>query len=137
MEQYGIGEIARRAGIAASTIRYYESIRLLPPAPRVSGKRRYGVAILDKIRVIRMGQQVGFSIAEIQTLVHEFPSDTPPSKRWEALAGRKITELDVLAKQIIMMKTMLEQTLNCECATLEDCASDMVDVDADAHFDLC
>ena len=126
MERYGIGEIARRAGIAASAIRYYESIGLLPPAKRVSGKRRYDGTILDKLRVIQMGQAVGFSIAEIQTLVHEFPIDTPPSDRWNALSGQKIAELDALAEKIQAMKSMLEKTRDCQCATLEDCAAETV-----------
>lgn len=122
MEVFAIGEIAHRAGVAASTIRYYEQIGLLPPAKRVNTKRRYDASILQKISVIRMAQQAGLSIAEIQTLLHDFPVDTPPSERWETLAVKKIVELDEVIQQAQAMKSLLEKTLQCHCVKIEDCA---------------
>jgi MerR family redox-sensitive transcriptional activator SoxR len=124
MKNLGIGEIARRSGIATSTIRYYERIGLLPPSKRVSGKRRYDASILQKIGLIRLAKQAGLTIEEIQTLLYEFPVDTPPSERWTVLATKKITELDALMAQIQAMKAILEQTLSCECPTLDDCGAD-------------
>jgi MerR family transcriptional regulator, redox-sensitive transcriptional activator SoxR len=127
MQQIGIGEIARRAGVPTSTIRYYERIGLLPPSERVSGKRRYDEHILQKLGVIRLAQRAGFTIAEIQTLVHDFPADTPPSNRWQALAGDKIGELEALLLRVQSMKTTLEHTLQCQCATLDDCGGEVGD----------
>ena len=123
MQEFGIGDIARQAGIATSTIRYYERIGLLPPSRRVSGKRRYEPTILRKLGVIRLAQQAGFSIAEIQTLLHEFPASTPPSQRWETLATDKIPELEAQIQRIQAMKHLLEQTLACQCRTLDHCAN--------------
>jgi MerR family transcriptional regulator, redox-sensitive transcriptional activator SoxR len=122
MQMYAIGEIARKAGVAVSTIQYYERIGLLPPSKRVNTKRRYDLSILQKLSVIRMAQHAGFTIAEIQTLLHDFPVDTPPSVRWQALAGRKIFELNEAMQRIQEMKSLLEQTLQCHCLTIEDCA---------------
>ena len=124
MKDFGIGEIARKAGIATSTIRYYERIGLLPPSRRVSGKRRYDATILQKLGVIHLAQHAGFSIAEIQTLLHEFPANTPPSQRWTTLATDKIPELEAQIHRIQSMKNLLEQTLSCQCSTLEDCAGE-------------
>lgn len=121
MQHYMIGEIARHAGVAASTIRYYERIGLLPPAQRVSGKRRYDETILQKLAVIRLAQQAGFTIAEIQMLLHDFPADIPPAARWQALAGDKIAEMDALIQQAQRKKSLLEATLHCQCVTLEAC----------------
>jgi MerR family transcriptional regulator, redox-sensitive transcriptional activator SoxR len=129
MQMYPIGEIARKAGVAVSTIQYYERIGLLPPSKRVNTKRRYDLSILQKLSVIRMAQHAGFTIAEIQTLLHDFPVDTPPSARWQALAGRKIAELNEAMKRIQSMKSLLEQTLQCHCLTIEDCAK--IDENAD------
>lgn len=123
MQLFGIGEIARRAGVATSTIRYYERIGLLPPCKRVNTKRRYDTSILQKLNVIRMGQNAGLTIAEIQTLLHEFPVDTSPSERWQALAVKKIADLDELMNRVQAMKSLLEQTLQCHCVTIDDCAS--------------
>jgi MerR family redox-sensitive transcriptional activator SoxR len=122
MQMFGIGTIARLAGVLTSTIRYYEQIALLPPSERVNSKRRYDGAILQKLNVIRLAQHAGFTIAEIQTLLHEFPSGTPPSERWQAMAGNKIAELDKRIEQIQAMRGLLEQTLQCRCATLDECA---------------
>ena len=122
MQTFGIGEAARRAEVAPSTIRYYERIGLLPPAKRVSGKRRYDARILQKLGVIQLARQIGFTIAEIRTLLHEFPASTPPSERWQVMAGSKIDEVEALIRRAQTMKALLEGTLRCQCATLEDCA---------------
>lgn len=122
MQMFGIGELARKAGMATSTIRYYERIGLLPPSKRVNTKRRYDITILQKLSVIRMAQHAGFTIAEIQTLLHDFPVDTPPSERWQGLASKKIVELNELINRVQAMKSLLEQTLQCHCSTLEECA---------------
>lgn len=122
MQMFGIGELAHKAGMATSTIRYYERIGLLPPSKRVNTKRRYDSTILQKLSVIRMAQHAGFTIAEIQTLLHDFPVDTPPSERWQGLASKKIVELNELISRVQAMKSLLEQTLQCHCSTLDDCA---------------
>lgn len=122
MQMFGIGELARRAGMATSTIRYYERIKLLPPSKRVNTKRRYDESILQKLSVIRLAQHAGFTIAEIQTLLHDFPVDTPPSQRWQGLASKKIIELNELMNRVQTMKSLLEQTLQCHCLTIEECA---------------
>lgn len=128
MQTLGIGEIARQAGVAPSTIRYYERIGLLPPAPRVSGKRRYQTGILKKLGVIRLAKMAGFSIEEIQTLLHDFPAETPASERWQALSSQKIVEIDALIQQAQAMRATLEQTLDCHCDILDDCAGDSLGI---------
>jgi MerR family redox-sensitive transcriptional activator SoxR len=124
MQMFAIGEIARQAQVATSTIRYYERIGLLPAAHRVNGRRRYEAAILPKLRVIRLAQRAGFTIAEIQMLLHEFPEDTPPATRWQVLAGAKLAELDELLHEVQRKQRMLEQTRLCRCSSLEECAGD-------------
>lgn len=121
MKTWSIGTVAERSGVPASTIRYYEQIELLPPADRVNGHRRYGEAILQKLSVIRLAQQAGFTLAEIKTLVHDFPEGEPPSARWEAMAQDKLEELNKRLQTIQAMKALLEQTLDCQCETLEEC----------------
>ncbi len=118
-----IGEVAHKAGLRPSAIRYYERIGLLPKPQRTSGQRRYEVSILQKLGVIQMAQQAGFTMAEIQTLVHDFPVDTPPSVRWQALATKKLTEIDALIQRAHTMRTFLEQALRCQCPNLDECVT--------------
>ena len=59
-----IGELARRAGVATSALRYWEEIGLLPAAARVSGQRRYPQSAAELVGVILLLRDVGFSLAE-------------------------------------------------------------------------
>jgi MerR family redox-sensitive transcriptional activator SoxR len=121
MQFWSIGDIARQTNVPASTIRYYEEIQLLPPAEKVNGRRRYDHAILPQLTLIRLAQQAGFTIAEIQTLLHDFPADATPSARWQVMAQQKLNELDERLKVIEAMKAILVQTLACQCETLAEC----------------
>jgi MerR family transcriptional regulator, redox-sensitive transcriptional activator SoxR len=125
MPTWPIGEVVARSGVPASTIRYYEQIELRPPPARVNGRRRYAAAILQKLNVIRLAQQAGLTIAEIQTLLHDFPADAPPSARWQVLAEQKLVELEERLQTIQAMKVILSQTLQCHCATLDECGGGM------------
>jgi len=122
MEELAIGEVARRAGIRPSALRYYESIGLMPAARRVAGRRRYDERTVQLLKVVRLAQQAGFSVAEIQTLLHGFAPDTPPAARWQPLARTKLRELDAQIERIQQMKIVLEKGLMCGCLRLEDCA---------------
>jgi Zn(II)-responsive transcriptional regulator len=70
MSYLSIGQLARRAGVAIDTVRYYERNRLLDPAGRLeSGYRRYGDTELKRLRFIRRAKALGFTLAEIRELL--------------------------------------------------------------------
>ncbi len=121
MEELTIGEVARRAGVRTSALRYYESIGLLPAARRVNGRRRYDPDAVRMLAVIHLAQQAGFSMAEIQTLFHGFAAETPPGERWRPLAEHKLGEVDALIARAQQMKRILETLLECGCVRLEEC----------------
>ncbi|MEL6124609.1 MAG: MerR family transcriptional regulator [Chloroflexota bacterium] len=121
MVHFSIGQIAARAGINASAIRYYERIGLLPACERVSGKRVYDESILEKLKLIHMAKSAGLSIEEIQTLVNDFPDNMSPSTRWKTLATRKVIEMEQRIAAIQAMKAVLEKTLDCACSSLDEC----------------
>ena len=121
MTELTISEVARQAGIRTSAIRYYESVGLLPLPQRVSGQRRYHADILRRLAFIQAAQAVGFSVAEMRTLLHELDGDTPLSARWQSLAKRKLAEVDTLIHRAQGMRQMLEQGLHCGCPDLEQC----------------
>jgi MerR family transcriptional regulator, redox-sensitive transcriptional activator SoxR len=121
MTELTISEVARQAGIRTSAIRYYESVGLLPLPQRVSGQRRYHAEILRRLAFIQAAQAVGFSVAEMQMLLHELDGDTPLSARWQSLAKRKLAEVDTLIHRAQSMRRMLEQGLHCSCPDLEQC----------------
>jgi MerR family redox-sensitive transcriptional activator SoxR len=126
VESMSIGEVARSAGVRPSAMRYYEGVGLLPPPERENGRRRYDGEVLrevlDRLAVVRVAQQAGFTISEIMTLLDGFSEDIPPSERWRLLAREKLPEVEALVERALGMKDLLERGLRCECLSLEDCA---------------
>lgn len=117
-----IGEVARRVGIRTSALRYYEEVGVLPTAERVSGQRRYDEAVLARLAVVRLAQDLGFTVAEIRALVEGFDDVGVPSERWREFANQKLTEVDALISHAEQMKQLLEESLQCGCLTLDACA---------------
>jgi MerR family redox-sensitive transcriptional activator SoxR len=119
--QLTIGEVARRAGLRASAIRYYESIGLLAQPSRVSGQRRYDETVLRRLAIIDVAQRAGLSLDEARTLLDGFSPTTPPGARWRALARRKLPEIEGLIARATTMKQVLERGAECQCISFEDC----------------
>ena len=122
MSEMRIGEVAQRAGLRTSAVRYYERVGLLPEPRRVSGQRRYGPDVLQQLAGIDVAQRAGFTVAEIKSLFYGFQGDAKPSERWAGLARRKLTELDALIHRTEAMKRLLEEGLRCGCTSLDDCS---------------
>jgi MerR family redox-sensitive transcriptional activator SoxR len=116
-----IGEVARRAGLEASAIRYYERIGVLPEPERSGGRRRYEESVFDLLAAIDVARRAGFTLAEIRTLMSGFSDTTPPSERWRTLALRKLPEVEAQIARAREMKRLLELGLDCDCLRLEDC----------------
>lgn len=116
-----IGELAGRAGLAASTIRYYEEVKLLPRPARASGRRVFDEQALDRLLVITFAKEAGFSLREIRQLFDGFASDTPTGERWKKLATAKLAEMEALAARIEAMKKLLREALRCGCIELDAC----------------
>lgn len=66
---------------------------------------------------------MGFTIAEIRTLLHGFSAETPAWARWQALARGKLPEINALIRKAEGMKQLLEASLACDCLTLDECAA--------------
>jgi DNA-binding transcriptional MerR regulator len=113
-----IGELARRAGMASSALRYYERIGVLPPAERAGGKRHYPPSAAERVALVRLYQDAGFTLREIRQLLavgrHRHAS-------WTPLAERKIAELDARIAEAQRAKTLLEHALGCPHRDLLTC----------------
>lgn len=121
MESLTIGEVAQRAGLRPSAIRYYESAGILPKPRRVSGQRRYAPDILHLLHAVNVAKQAGFSISEMQQLFRSIEDQEAPSAAWERLAHRKLAEIDDLIQRAQSMKLLLEEGLRCGCLGIEQC----------------
>lgn len=120
-----IGEVSRHSGVSASTLRYYESERLLQETARQGGKRRYDSSVLTQLLVIRLAKGAGFKISEIRTLMNGFGRRTPPGRRWRALGEQKIAEMEKQIQELQTMRMVLQAVTRCECPSFEECAQAM------------
>jgi MerR family transcriptional regulator, redox-sensitive transcriptional activator SoxR len=121
MIELSIGQVAERAGLRTSTIRYYESVNVLPAPRRRGGQRRYDPAVLERLAFIQTAQRLGFSLAEIELLFRQPAEETPLSDRWQTLASQKLAEIDGMIRQAASIRRLLTRGLRCGCSDLHEC----------------
>jgi len=111
-----ISELARRAGLATSTLRYYERRGLITADQHDGGARRYRVETLDRLQVVERLQTAGFSLAEIIALLDDRPD-------WPTHARRKRAELAERIEALTEAQQLIDAALACGCADLEGCGA--------------
>ncbi len=114
-----IGDIARQAAVAATTLRYYEKLGLISPSARVGGQRRYDDAVLARLEVIRLCKSADFTLGEIQTL---FADDLPGRPASLALAKKKLGEIDARMIELARAREIVEWGMRCTCPSSDACA---------------
>ena len=110
-----IGELARRTGVAASALRYYERIGLMSPAGRVGQRRHYPPSSAERVALIRLCQDAGFTLSEIGRLLDGW------SRAWGCLAEHKIAELDARIADAQRAKKLIKHALECPHRDLFAC----------------
>jgi MerR family redox-sensitive transcriptional activator SoxR len=120
VESLTIGEVAKRAGLRPSALRYYESAGLIPKPAREGGRRIYAADVVDRLAVIALAQSAGFTLAEIRRLLGGL-GRRAPGERWRQLAEGKLAELDRRLEEVSRMKRLLAVLVACECPSVDDC----------------
>lgn len=106
------GELARRAGISADTVRYYERRRLLPFAPRsASGYRLFLAEAVARVQLIRAALSIGFSVDELATTFSERERGGTPCHRVRKLAAEKLAVLEARLRDMQSWRRELRNTL--------------------------
>jgi DNA-binding transcriptional MerR regulator len=113
-----IGDLARRTGVATSALRYYEQIGLLSPAERAGQRRLYTPSSAERVALIRLLQDAGFTLAEIGRMVGVMSAGR---RGWGHLAERKIAELDARIADAQRAKKLINHALECPHRDLLDC----------------
>ncbi len=113
-----IGEVARQTGVAATALRYYEQIGLVPEPARLGGQRRYDDSILARLEVIALCKSAGFSLEEIQLL---FADDAPGRPVSRALAEAKLAEIDAHMESLARARAFIEWGMRCTCPSIDAC----------------
>jgi MerR family redox-sensitive transcriptional activator SoxR len=123
MELLTIGEVAARSGLAASALRYYEELGLIPATRTPGGARRFPRSVLRRLAVIRAARNVGLSLPEILEALGSLPPGRPPTAAdWATLSAGWRERLDEQIAALTQLRDGLTSCIGCGCLSLEKCA---------------
>lgn len=111
-----IGEVIARSGLPASTLRFYEDKTLIQPTGRNGLRRTYDPDVLDRLSLIALGQNAGFTLEEIAGM---FTSDGPKIDRKQLAA--QADKLDGTIRQLIAMRDGLRHASQCKAPNHFEC----------------
>lgn len=118
-----IGQIARRAGVPVSTVRYYESIGLLPAVRSSGNTRQFPRHVLRRIAFIQISVRYGVPLSEVAEILATLPEDHPPTRAdWKRISA--IWSLHLARQQAILARMQEELTgcIGCGCLSQTRCA---------------
>jgi MerR family transcriptional regulator, redox-sensitive transcriptional activator SoxR len=117
-----IGEVARRSGVAASALRFYEDRGLITSERAGSGHRRYPRPVLRRIAFIVYAQRVGLALDEIGVELARLPANHAPTRRdWSRLSTKWSSRIDDRIAELERLKTGLTECIGCGCLSLDRC----------------
>jgi MerR family mercuric resistance operon transcriptional regulator len=117
-----IGDVARSAGVNVQTLRYYERRGLVVAGfRRHSGQREFDQADVDRVRIIKAAQRLGFTLAEIQEMF-DLSAHRRTTGELRARATAKVAEIDERIARLEAMRADLTQVIAAECESLTDCS---------------
>jgi MerR family redox-sensitive transcriptional activator SoxR len=117
-----IGDVARRSGVAASALRFYEERGLITAERGGSGHRRFPRSVLRRIAFIVFAQRVGLTLAEIGTELERLPENRAPTRRdWSRLSNAWSARIDDRIAELERLKVGLTECIGCGCLSLDRC----------------
>lgn len=118
-----IGELARRAGVAASALRFYEAQGLIRSQRSAGGRRHYARSELRRVAFIRAAQAVGLPLERIAAALHSLPDKrTPTQADWTRLSRGWKPLLDARIAELTRLRDQLDSCIGCGCLSLKRCA---------------
>jgi len=123
MSEITIGALSKRSGVKIPTIRYYETIGLMDEPPRTAGgQRRYLDHHLQRLRFIRHGRDLGFSLEDLRAL--QFLSDNldQSCEAADAIASQQLVEVEQRLKGLRALRSELKRMVqSCAHGTVGEC----------------
>jgi MerR family transcriptional regulator, redox-sensitive transcriptional activator SoxR len=117
-----IGEVADRAGVAPSALRFYEREGLVEATRSDGGQRRYHRDVLRRVAFIRAAQRVGLTLDDIRGALASLPGGRTPTKAdWERLSRSWRPLLDARIAELERLRDRLDGCIGCGCLSLRAC----------------
>jgi MerR family redox-sensitive transcriptional activator SoxR len=122
MDLLTIGEVARRSGVAASALRFYEERGLIVSERSGSGHRRFARPVLRRIAFIVFAQRVGLTLEEIGAELAKLPPGRAPARGdWARLSSKWTARIDERIAELERLKVGLTECIGCGCLSLDRC----------------
>ena len=117
-----VGQLAARSGVAVSALHFYEGKGLIRSHRTAGNQRRYDRDMLRRVAIIRVGQEVGISLAEIGAALASLPEGRTPGKEdWARLAAGWAAALDHRIAQLQKLRDGLTDCIGCGCLSTDCC----------------
>ncbi|QDQ27842.1 redox-sensitive transcriptional activator SoxR [Chitinimonas arctica] len=117
-----IGLLAKRSGVAASALRFYEEQGLIKSIRGTGGRRHFAREILRRVAFIRMAQSVGLSLDQIRAALAGLPDQrTPTQADWTRLSSSWRPLLQARIDSLIALREQLDSCIGCGCLSLKTC----------------
>lgn len=121
-ELLNIGDVARRSGVAASALRFYEERGLIRSERKGAGQRRFPRSVLRRVAFIVFAQRIGLTLDEIGTELAKLPPHRAPTgKDWSRLSKTWTSRIDERIRELELLREGLTRCIGCGCLSLERC----------------
>jgi MerR family redox-sensitive transcriptional activator SoxR len=118
-----VGELARRAGVAVSTLHFYEAKGLITSRRTAGNQRRFRRDTLRRIAFIRIGQRVGVPLSTLADVLGRLPEGRVPTRAdWAEVSESWRAELDIRVEQLLQLRDDFTDCVGCGCLSLDRCS---------------
>ena len=135
-----IGELAERSAVSVATLRFYEEKQLIWSTRTTGNQRRYLRAMLRRVAIIKMAQQVGISLQQVKETFEVLPKNKVANKHdWQKMSQKWQAQLDQQIMHLLQLRQQLDQCIGCGCLSLQQCPlrnpeDKFAQASAGAHF---
>ncbi|EKE82885.1 redox-sensitive transcriptional activator SoxR [Idiomarina xiamenensis] len=116
-----VGEVAKRSGVAVSTIHYYEDKGLIKSARSNGNQRRYGRGVLRRIAIIRIAKRAGIPLKTIKAHLDKLPDKAISQEDWQHISQAWHDMLNQRITSLLQLRDELGGCIGCGCLSLADC----------------
>lgn len=117
-----IGEVAKRSGVAVSTLHFYESKGLIMSLRSEGNQRRYSAIVLRYIAIIKVAQRTGIPLESIRASLSKYPVGSKlTAAQWKEMSSQWKDDLDDRIERLVRLRDELDSCIGCGCLSLVDC----------------
>ncbi|AZZ93956.1 redox-sensitive transcriptional activator SoxR [Hahella sp. KA22] len=121
-KELSVGEVAKRSGVAVSTLHFYESKGLLKSSRNSGNQRRYPRGVLRRVAIIKVAQRTGVPLSAIKEALSTLPEGRAPNAAdWRRLSEQWKQVLDDRIRKLTQLRDQLDDCIGCGCLSMEDC----------------